>query len=42
MNLIKENLPSIAPELINSYLPLVINKRQPIQKRINALFVCGK
>ncbi|ORY35099.1 hypothetical protein LY90DRAFT_704931 [Neocallimastix californiae] len=42
MNLIKENLPSIAPELINSYLPLVINKRQPIQKRINALFVCAE
>lgn len=41
MELIKENLPSVTPELINSYLPIVTNKRQPLQKRINAVYICG-
>ena len=41
MSLIKENLPSVAPELINNYIPIIINKRQPLQKRINTVFICG-
>ncbi|ORX46647.1 hypothetical protein BCR36DRAFT_356717 [Piromyces finnis] len=42
ITLIKENSPSAAPELINSYLPIIINKRQLYQKRINAIFICAE
>ncbi|ORX86881.1 hypothetical protein BCR32DRAFT_289679 [Anaeromyces robustus] len=40
--LIKENLPIVAPELLNSYLPIITNKRQPLQKRINAVVICAE